>query len=144
MSIAHILRHKGNDVISTTDSATIADIANLLTRHRIGAVPVIGEDEQILGIVSERDIVHAISLNGASALSMTAGQIMTRTVRTATTDTSVSDAMEIMTNSRFRHLPVVSNDVLIGIVSIGDIVKARLGEQEHEVDSLRAYVATAG
>ncbi len=144
MTIAHILRHKGHEVISTSDDVTIADVANLLSQHRIGAILVLGKAREILGIISERDIVRAISLNGADALGMIAGQIMTRTVRTAAPDTTVSSAMELMTASRFRHIPVVADGVLVGMVSIGDIVKARLGEQAHEVDSLRAYVSTAG
>ena len=99
---------------------------------------------QILGIVSERDIVGSLAANGASTLGMTAGELMTRAVKTASPRTTVAEAMSIMTDGRFRHLPVVEGGVLLGIISIGDVVKARIMQQEHEVDSLKAYVAGVG
>jgi len=92
------------------------------------------------GIVSERDIMHCLAVHGAGALDMTASQVMTRLVQTATPRTSVGEAMAMMTTGRFRHIPVLEDGALVGIVSIGDVVKARLDQQAQEVDSLRAYV----
>lgn len=141
MTIAAILKHKGFDIASVTPTATVAAVASLLSGRRIGAVVVMDGSETLLGILSERDIVHALANNGTGALEMTAGQLMTRAVKTATPRTTVTQAMEIMTAGRFRHLPVIEHDALVGIVSIGDVVKARIMQQEHEVDSLKAYVA---
>jgi CBS domain-containing protein len=106
-------------------------------------VVVLDTAHQVLGIVSERDIIHGIAAHGAAALTMSAAQLMTREVRTAGPGTSVEDAMAMMTTGRFRHLPVIEDDRLVGIISIGDVVKRRIMQQEHEVDSLKAYVAGA-
>ncbi len=143
MTVAAILKHKGYDVASVRPTVTVADVTQLLTRHRIGAVVVQGSANQLLGILSERDIVHALAAHGAETLRMTAAQLMTREVRTATPRTSVAEATALMTAGRFRHLPVLEGGALIGIVSIGDVVKARMSQQDHEVDSLKAYVAGA-
>ena len=115
----------------------------MLADRRIGAVVVLDAAEQLLGIVSERDIVRALSANGPRTLEMTAGQLMTRALRTATPQTSVAEAMTMMTAGRFRHLPVMQGGALVGIISIGDVVKSRIEQQEHEVDSLKAYVSGA-
>ena len=143
MTVAAILRHKGHDVASVHPTMTIADLVQQLSAKRIGAVVVQDRADQLLGIVSERDVVHALAANGPKALDMTAGQLMTRALKTAAPNTTVSEAMEMMTAGRFRHLPVVEHGILIGIVSIGDVVKARIMQQESEVDSLKAYVAGA-
>jgi CBS domain-containing protein len=140
MTVAAILKHKGYDVASVQPTITIAEVARLLTERRIGAVVVQDGTSQLLGIVSERDIVHGLAANGANVLDMTAGQIMTRALQTASPRTTVPEAMTLMTAGRFRHLPVVEGGVLVGIVSIGDIVKARIMAQEQEVDSLKTYV----
>jgi CBS domain-containing protein len=143
MTVAAILRHKGHDVDSVRPIMTIADVARLLTRHRIGAVVVQDSSNRLLGIVSERDIVNALAAHGAHTLQMTAAQLMTRELHTATPRTTVPEAMELMTTGRFRHLPVLEDGVLVGIISIGDVVKARIMQQEFEVDSLKAYVTGA-
>lgn len=140
MTVAAMLRHKGHEIVSVRPTEKIAAVAELLSRRRIGAVVVLDAAEQLLGIVSERDIVHALAANGARALEMTAGQLMTRALHTATPETTVEQAMALMTQGRFRHLPVLRHGALVGIVSIGDVVKARMLQQDHEVDSLRAYV----
>lgn len=144
MHIAAILRHKGHDVISVSASSTVSEVACTLARHRIGAVLVreTGDDD-ILGIVSERDIVRVLCANGAAALEMKAGQVMTRALHTLGPQATVAEAMEQMTSARVRHLPVLEAGVLVGMISIGDVVKARIGEQAAEVDSLKAYVAGA-
>lgn len=143
MSIAAILRHKGNEVVSIPAGTTVTKVANELTARRIGAVVVLGEAGHLLGILSERDIVHAVSRHGEAALSMTAGQVMTHPVHTIAPPTSIDQAMEMMTEGRFRHLPVVEHGRIVGIVSIGDVVKAQILKQKEEVDSLRAYVTGA-
>ncbi len=143
MTVAAILRHKGHDVAAVRPATTIADVVQMLTARRIGAVLVQDQGGALLGIVSERDIVRALAGSAAAALTMTAGQLMTRAVQTATPRTTVAEAMQMMTEGRFRHLPVIEHGVLMGIVSIGDVVKARILAQEQEVDSLRAYVAGA-
>ncbi len=143
MTIAAILKTKGYAVASVLPTAKIAEVARVLAERRIGAVLVLDAAEQLLGIVSERDIVQSLSSTGARTLEMTAAQLMTHSIKTASPRTTVDEAMEMMTGGRFRHLPVVEHGALIGLVSIGDVVKARLTQQAHEVDSLKAYVAGA-
>ncbi len=143
MTVAAILKHKGHEVISVGPTASVAELARVLTDRRIGAVLVLDSEQQILGIVSERDIVHSLAANGARTLEMTAGQLMTRVVRTVTPRTRVIEAMTTMTAGRIRHLPVVDHNVLLGMISIGDVVKHRIMQQDHEVESLTAYVAGA-
>jgi CBS domain-containing protein len=143
MTVAAILKHKGNQVTTVGPTVPIAEVTEILARDRIGAVLVMDRAQRLLGIVSERDIVRSLAANGARTLVMTAAQLMTHEVQVATPDITVGEAMNMMTEGRFRHLPVVDNDRLIGLVSIGDVVKARIMQQAHEVDSLRAYVAGA-
>jgi CBS domain-containing protein len=140
-NVASILKHKGYQVSTVTPTAIVADVAELLSARRIGAVLVMDEADQMLGIVSERDIVRCLAANGADTLQMTAGQLMTRAVQVAHPDTTVVEAMRVMTAGRFRHLPVVDHETLVGLISIGDVVKARIMEQDTAVESLTAYVA---
>jgi CBS domain-containing protein len=141
MTVAAILKHKGHQVLSVDPTRTIAEVVQVLSSQRIGAVVVRDSANQLLGIVSERDIVNSLAANGARTLEMTAGQLMTRGLKTATPHTTEAEAMMMMTDGRFRHLPVLENGVLIGLVSIGDAVKARIMQTEQDVDSLRTYVA---
>jgi CBS domain-containing protein len=141
MTVAAILKHKGHQVLSVDPTRTIAEVVQVLSSQRIGAVVVRDSANQLLGIVSERDIVNSLAANGARTLEMTAGQLMTRGLKTATPQTTEAEAMMMMTDGRFRHLPVLENGVLIGLVSIGDAVKARIMQTEQDVDSLRTYVA---
>jgi CBS domain-containing protein len=143
MTVAAILKHKGYQVLSVNPTATIADVVDLLSRKRIGAVVVIDAADQLLGIVSERDVMHSLAANGARTLEMSAGQLMTRVLHTVTPQTTEVEAMTMMTASRVRHLPVIEHGALIGMISIGDVVKARIMQQDQEVDSLKAYVAGA-
>jgi CBS domain-containing protein len=144
MTIAAILKHKGGHVSTVAPSTSIAALVQELAAKRIGAVLVVDTAERILGIVSERDVVGSLAANGAATLGMTASDLMTRAVKTASPRITVAEAMSIMTDGRFRHLPVVDSGALLGIISIGDVVKARIMQQEHEVDSLKAYVAGVG
>ncbi len=140
-TVSAILKHKGNQVVTVAPTARIGDVAQLLSDKRIGAVLVEDSAAQLLGIVSERDIVRSLAANGARTLDMTAGQLMTRALKTATPGTTVAEAMREMTLGRFRHMPVLDREQLIGVISIGDVVKARIMEQEYEVESLKTYVS---
>jgi CBS domain-containing protein len=141
MTIAAILKHKGTSVTTVTPAATLAEVTHVLASNRIGVVVVCGENGDLLGILSERDIVRSLAAHGASALDHHAEQVMTRNVTTVHPRISVSEATAMMTAGRFRHLPVLEDGHIIGLVSIGDVVKARISQQAEEVDSLKAYVA---
>ncbi len=140
-TVAAILKHKGYQVSTVDPTALVPEIAQVLAEKRIGAVLVVDSAEQMLGIVSERDIVRSLAANGVHTMEMTAGQLMTRAVQVAHPDTTVDQAMQFMTKGRFRHLPVMDHDTLIGLISIGDVVKARIMHQDTVVESLTAYVA---
>ena len=143
-TVAAILKHKGYQVTTIEPTATIARVVDILAERRIGAVLVIDRADQLLGIVGERDIMHSIAANGARTLEMTAGQVMTRNLQVAHPATTVAEAMTMMTIGRSRHWPVMDQGVLVGLISIGDVVKARIMEKESEVDSLKTYVAGMG
>ncbi len=143
MTIAAILKHKGHAVVTVAPTATVPEVSARLTDNRIGAVLVMDRADQVLGIVSERDIVRSVAQNGARTLEMTAGQLMTRAVHLAHPDMTVDEAMRKMTMGRIRHLPVVRGGEVVGMVSIGDVVKSVIMRQETEVDSLRAYISGA-
>ena len=143
MSIAVILAGKGGDVVSISPSKTLRDAADLLHRRRIGAVIVTNADNALLGIISERDIVTALAREGANALDNPVSRHMTQAVVTAREDDTIERTMERMTNGRFRHVPVLREGQVVGIVSIGDIVKRRVEEYEAEQEALRDYIKTA-
>lgn len=143
MTVAAILKYKGHEVVAARPTDSIAAVVALLSGRGFGAVLVRDEADEVLGIVSERDIMHGLARHGAATLAMTAAQLMTRDLVTITPATTVEQAMELMTNQRLRHLPVLDHGRLVGIISIGDVVKSRLQQQAHEVDSLKAYVAGA-
>ena len=143
MNVENILRNKGSAVVTARQSQTLQQIAKLIADHRIGAVVVVDAAGAPLGIVSERDIVNALARHGAGLLSLTVAQVMTRPVVTCDPAESVGELMAEMTNRRIRHLPVVQDGRLCGIVSIGDLVKNRLDEIEFEASSLRSFIAGA-
>jgi CBS domain-containing protein len=143
MILAAILKSKGASVLSVTPATRISDVIKVLAEKRIGAVLVCDEQHQLEGILSERDIVRTLADHASATFDMTAEQLMTRSLKIASPETTVAQAMEMMTDGRFRHLPVLAGGKLVGLVSIGDVVKARLSQQEHEVDSLKAYVSGA-
>ena len=143
MTIAAILKHKGRDVVHLGPEASVAEAARVFAARGIGAMLVCSPEGDLLGIISERDVVRSLAAHGAETLGMTAADLMTRSITTASERTTVPEAMEMMTQGRFRHLPVLEDGRVVGIVSIGDIVKARMTQQEQEVDSLKAYVAGA-
>ena len=143
MVIAGILKSKGGVILSVSPQAPVADVVQTLASNRIGAVLVVSSAGALMGILSERDIVRSLAENGAGTLDRTASDLMTSDVTTATPQTTVAEAMELMTSGRFRHVPVLDEGRLVGLVSIGDVVKAKIADAEHEVDSLRSYVAGA-
>ena len=143
MTVKTILSTKGSEVITIAPNATLEEAIAVLNKHRIGAVVVLGAEQRVIGILSERDIVRALADRGAAAVKEPLAQTMTRVVVTCGEADTVSEIMERMTRGRFRHIPVVEQDRLIGIISIGDVVKQRLGEMERESEQLRDYIQTA-
>ena len=143
MTIRMILADKGREIVSIEPAATLKSAATLLAEKRIGAVLILGADHRIIGILSERDIVRAIGERGAAALDEPVSQTMTRKVSTCTEGETLVSIMERMTEGKFRHVPVVDQGRLAGIVSIGDVVKHRLEQIEHEYQAMRDYIATA-
>jgi CBS domain-containing protein len=143
MNVKAILAAKklGGDIISIEPTADLATAAKLLSKHRIGSVVILGAGEHLVGILSERDIVRALSEQGAGALALPVGQVMTRDVATCGEDDTVASIMERMTAGRFRHMPVVANGRLVGLISIGDVVKLRVEEIEGESEAMRDYIA---
>jgi len=143
MKLSVILKNKPAPIISVLPETSITGVVKVLAERRIGAVLVIDSAEKLVGILSERDIVRTLAKHAAGTFDMTAAQLMTPNPTVTSPHNTVAEAMEIMSDGRFRHLPVLDNGKLIGLVSIGDVVKARIDQQEHEVDSLRAYVVGA-
>ena len=143
MNVKAILHAKGGEVVCIEPTADLAAATQLLSANRIGAVLIRGAGGHIAGILSERDIVRALSQHGSAALSLPVGQVMTREVMTCTEDETIGDVMERMTAGKFRHLPVVSKGKLVGLISIGDVVKQRVDEIEHESEALKDYIRTA-
>ncbi|MBI1262838.1 MAG: CBS domain-containing protein [Rhizobiales bacterium] len=141
MNVATILKSKGSDVAKLGPDVSLQDAARLLTEKRIGAV-VIMEGDRLVGILSERDIVKAVSQQGAVALTTPLREVMTSRVVTCGLNDSVDEIMDSMTAGRFRHLPVVENERLIGIISIGDVVKHRMAETVMETEALKLYIAS--
>jgi CBS domain-containing protein len=141
MLIGQILAGKGRDVVSTRPDATIAEVAGLLKARRIGAVVVTDENGALCGIISERDLARGLADHGAGLLDMRVGQLMTAGVVTCSPDDGIGQLMQTMTERRFRHLPVVQDGEMVGIISIGDVVKYRLQELEHETSMLHDYIS---
>ena len=143
MTVKAILSRKGSDVVTIAPTANLSEAVTLLAEKRIGAVIVTGADNRVAGILSERDIVRALGERGADALGDNIAAVMTRKVTTCVEADTVADIMERMTTGKFRHVPVVEQGRLTGVISIGDVVKWRVGEIENESAALREYIATA-
>jgi CBS domain-containing protein len=143
MTVSTILAGKGREVVTIEPHASLNAAVQLLAEHRIGAALVLGADRRIVGILSERDIVRALAERGAAILEEPVSRLMTRKVSTCNESETVSAIMERMTSGKFRHVPVVDQGRLVGIVSIGDVVKHRLHEMEHESAAMRDYILTA-
>jgi CBS domain-containing protein len=143
MHARDILKNKGNRIVSAKPDTSVAEVSRILHDNKIGAVLVLDGSGRIAGILSERDIVNGMARHGAGVAGLTVGALMTREVMTCRPTDLIADIMGTMTAKRIRHLPVVDEGRLLGIVSIGDVVKHRLDEAVHEVESLREYVMTA-
>jgi CBS domain-containing protein len=143
MTVSTILADKGRDVVTIDPGANLAAAAQLLTEKRIGAALILGADLRVVGIISERDIVRALAERGATVLAEPVSQTMTRKVETCNESEPISNIMERMTGGKFRHVPVVDQGRIVGIVSIGDVVKHRLHEMERESAAMREYILTA-
>lgn len=142
MKISSILSTKGNFVATVSPDASVSELLALLAEHRIGAVVVADSEGSVAGIVSERDVARACHARGGAALEQPVSEIMTAVVVTCAPGASTEELMGLMTEQRVRHIPVVEDDEMVGIVSIGDVVKARLAELETERDALQAYISS--
>ena len=143
MTVKAILAVKGTEVLTIEPTTNLAAAAKLLAERKIGALVVTGPDQRVVGIVSERDIVQELAAHGPAALNLALTEVMTRKVMTCSASDTISSVMERMTAGKFRHLPVLEQGRLAGLVSIGDVVKYRLHEMEHEQSALRDYIQTA-
>ena len=143
MNVREILSIKGRDVVTIEPNSNLAAATRILAERRIGAVVVTGPEGRIVGILSERDIVTTLARHGFGALEMKISEVMTRKVTTCSPADTISSVMERMTAGKFRHVPVLEQGRIAGIISIGDVVKHRLMEMEHEQAALRDYIQTA-
>ncbi len=142
MHVKSILIDKGNEVLTVGTKSKIYDAIQLLAKHRIGALVVTDTSGVIGGILSERDIIRHIAEDGVSVLDQTVGNVMTANVKVCTENHTINDVMEMMTRGRFRHMPVERAGKLIGVISIGDVVKRKIEETEQEAEAIKSYIAT--
>ena len=143
MTVSVIVANKGRKVVSIEPNASLADAVRLLAEKRIGAAVILGADRRLAGIISERDIVRVLAERGAAVLDEPVSRTMTRKVESCNENETVTQIMERMTQGKFRHMPVVDQGQVVGVVSIGDIVKHRLHEMERESTAMRDYIMTA-
>lgn len=141
MTVSQILKVKGLDVVTGAASDTLAEATSKLEDHGIGAVVIVDHDRHVLGILSERDIVRSIARKGANVLDQPVSQHMTKEVISCAEADRIDEVMQKMTAGKFRHMPVVNGDKLVGIISIGDVVKHKIQQAEQESESLREYIA---
>lgn len=141
MRIADVLRNKGSEVVTVPPTATVAELLGLLAERNVGALPVV-DATALIGIVSERDVVRRLHAGGAAVLESRVADIMTTAVTTCTPEDDAAGLAAVMTKGRFRHLPVVVEGALVGIVSIGDLVKTRIDMLEQEREQLQSYIAS--
>jgi CBS domain-containing protein len=141
MQVENILQSKGRNVVTVTAGSTIAEAVELLNGKKIGAVVVV-EDKRVVGILSERDVVRHLGQDWSALASRPVSDVMTKSVVTVSRFATVADLMERMTERRIRHMPIVENGELVGIVSIGDVVKRKIEEAEQEATALKEYIAS--
>ena len=142
MNVATILKTKGRAVTTDRPDTPLKDIAEKLAFKKIGVIVIIGDGGRVAGIISERDLVRVIAERGPAALTMPVSEAMTRTVSTCRENSTLDELMELMTAGRFRHVPVLDGDALVGLVSIGDVVKYHLADMAMEVTAMRSYLTT--
>jgi CBS domain-containing protein len=143
MTVRRILNLKGSDVVTVAPEKSLHEAIALLAKKRIGALIVTGKKGEVLGVLSERDIVHLLSNKDANRFDNPVSSAMTAEVKSCKPDDTIQQIMQVMTMGRFRHMPVVENGRLAGVISIGDVVKLRLEEMERESEHLKQYIATA-
>jgi CBS domain-containing protein len=141
--VSAVLEQKGHKVVTVAPRDTVASLVKVLSVNRIGAAPVINDEGRLAGIISERDVIRGMAQHGDSVAALPVERLMTTEVRTCSSEDAIVELMEVMTLQRIRHLPVVRNGALEGIVSIGDVVKQRLAEAQSELNELRNYIASA-
>lgn len=141
MNVKAILKEKGGEVVTIGPDATVAEVAAVLHQRHIGALVVVDDSKRIVGIIAERDIVGAIADHGAACLDRPVGEIMWSNVYRCTDDMTVDNLMQLMSSRRARHIPVERDGRLIGIISIGDVVKAHIRAIENEAEHIKAYIA---
>ncbi|MDO6964050.1 CBS domain-containing protein [Rhizobium alvei] len=141
MRVKAILDQKGRNVLTVGPQVTIRDAARTLKENKIGAVVVLGGGDELVGILSERDIVSAVALHGADCLGKPVSSIMTAKVHQCTEETSIDEVMSMMSERRIRHLPVDKAGRLVGLISIGDVVKTKIQIIQQEADEIKAYIA---
>jgi CBS domain-containing protein len=141
MNVSAILRQKGRAVTTAGPATTLLEIAAKLSAKRIGAIVVVGPQGEVAGIISERDIIHALAARGPECLTSSVAEVMTREVVTCQETDTLDELMAMMTARRFRHLPVLTDGALVGIISIGDVVKHHVAEVEMEATAMRDYIA---
>ena len=142
MIIEQIVNDKGREVVTLLADHTLREAAKLLDERRIGAVVALDAAGEIIGVLSERDIVRQVARHGGEALEMTVGSAMTRAVITIRAEADVDEALQLMTDRRIRHLPVVRNERLTGFVSIGDLVKWKIAKTEAEAEAMKSYLSS--
>jgi len=142
VNIAQLLKAKGRAVTTARPNAKMLDIIATLAAKRIGAIVIVGEKGELAGIISERDVILALAKSDNGIFNDTVSEHMTRDVVTCQESTTIDEMMELMTQGRFRHVPVIEDGALVGIISIGDVVKNHIAEVEMEVTAMRGYFAT--
>ena len=140
--VSAVLESKGRKVVTVAPRDTVASLVKVLSVNRIGAAPVVNGDGRLAGIISERDVIRGMAQHGDSVTALPVERLMTTEVRTCSPEDAIVELMEVMTLQRIRHLPVVRNGALEGIVSIGDVVKQRLEEAQSELNELRSYISS--
>lgn len=141
MLVSSIIGSKGGDIVSVTGARPLIECVKVLREHRIGAVLVM-DGGVLSGVLSERDIIRGLSNDGADILSQPASTLMTKDVIVCSPDIDLLSALALMSNNRIRHLPVMNGDTLLGVISIGDLVKGRIQESELEAEALKGYIAS--
>jgi len=142
VNVSSVLKAKGRAVATAHEETPLEDVATQLAHRKIGAIVIVDEKEKLVGIISERDLVRAVAEGGAVVLSQPVSKVMTRNVTTCQEANTLEELMAIMTKGRFRHVPVLDNESVVGIISIGDVVKHHIAEVEMEVSAMKEYLAT--
>ena len=142
MRVEDILREKGHDVFTVDQDVRVLPALEIMKEKRIGAILVTNQDGAVCGVLSERDIARGLPEIGAAILEKSVGSLMTRDVISCTSGDTIASIMSLMTESRIRHLPVINDGKLEGLISIGDVVKYRIREAENEAEALRSYITT--